>query len=58
MERIINSDLYVTLKDEAHRSYNGPRWLNYTLIGLGVVMTVAIVMMFRTGRIKTLKTDI
>ena len=56
MERIINSDLYVTLKDEAHRSYNGSGWVNYTLIGLGVVMTAAIIMMFRTGKIRTLKT--
>jgi len=58
MERIIDSDLYVTLKDEAYRSNSGSGWLNYTLIGLGVVMTVAIVMMFRTGRIKTPKTAV
>ena len=56
MDRIINSDLYVTLKDEAHRSNNQPIWLNYTLIGLGLVMTIAIIMMFRTGKIMTLKT--
>ena len=49
--RILQSEIYVTVKDEAKILYRADNpFQNYVLIGLGVALLLAIGLMFRTGR--------
>jgi len=46
-DRVINSDLYVTVSDEAHVVYSDDNpFQNYLLLGLGVALLIAIGLMF------------
>lgn len=50
-ERIQQSEIYVTVKDEAKILYRADNpFQNYVLIGLGVALLLAIGLMFKTGR--------
>lgn len=50
-ERILQSEIYVTVKDEAKILYRADNpFQNYVLIGLGVALLLAIGLMFKTGR--------
>ena len=51
-ERIINSSLYVTISDEAFTILNSDNpFQNYLLLGLGVVLIIAIGLMFKASNI-------